>query len=52
MLLVRLLCAVLQYMQFHGVDYELLSLPTHEENKDFDLVFAVAERLEAFKPNR
>ncbi|KAK9791618.1 hypothetical protein WJX73_001579 [Symbiochloris irregularis] len=41
-----------EYMQYHGVDYELLPLPTHEENKDFDLVFAVAERLEAFKPNR
>ena len=43
---------VLQYMQHHGVDYELLSLPTHEANKDFDLVFRVADRLEAFKPNR
>ena len=42
----------LQYMRHHGVEYELLSLPTNEANKSFDLVFQVAERLEAFKLNR
>ncbi len=44
--------AVLQYMQHHGVDYQVLPLPTNEPNKSFDLVFQVAEELEKFKINR
>ena len=42
----------MQYFQYHKVEYELVKLPTREENKSFDLVFQVAERLEAFKLNR
>lgn len=45
-------CLVLQYMQYHGVEYEILALPTNEPNKSFNLVFQLAERLEAFKLNR
>ena len=41
-----------QYFKYHNVEYELVRLPTREENKSFDLVFQVAERLEAFKLNR
>ena len=39
-------------MQHHGVDYQVLPLPTNEPNKSFDLVFQVAEQLEKFKINR
>lgn len=39
-------------MQHHGVEYELCALPTNEANKSFELVFQIAERLEAFKLNR
>ena len=39
-------------MQHHGVDYQVLPLPTNEPNKSFDLVFQVAEHLEKFKINR
>ncbi|KAL0040782.1 hypothetical protein WJX79_005390 [Trebouxia sp. C0005] len=41
-----------KYMQYHGVEYEILPLPTCEPNKSFNLIFQVAERLEAFKLNR
>ncbi|KAL0055706.1 hypothetical protein WJX82_003462 [Trebouxia sp. C0006] len=41
-----------QYMQYHGVECEILALPTCEPNKSFNLIFQVAERLEAFKLNR
>ena len=34
------------------MEYEILSLPTNEANKNFELVFRIAERLEAFKLNR
>ena len=44
--------AVLQYMTYHGVECEILPLPTCEPNKSFNLIFQVAERLEAFKLNR
>ena len=43
---------MLQYMQYHGVECEILALPTCEPNKSFNLIFQVAERLEAFKLNR
>ena len=60
MLLLRYACfclhlslfLLLQYMQYHGVEYEILPLPTCEPNKSFNLIFQVAERLEAFKLNR
>ena len=39
-------------MKHHGVEYEILPLPTCEPNKSFNLIFKVAERLEAFKLNR
>lgn len=45
-------CAMLQYMTYHGVECEILPLPTCEPNKSFNLIFQVAERLEAFKLNR
>lgn len=41
-----------QYMNYHGVECEILPLPTCEPNKSFNLIFQVAERLEAFKLNR
>ncbi|DBB04101.1 TPA: hypothetical protein ACH3X1_013153 [Trebouxia sp. C0004] len=41
-----------QYMRYHGVECEILPLPTCEPNKSFNLIFQVAERLEAFKLNR
>ncbi|KAL3154556.1 hypothetical protein ABBQ32_014013 [Trebouxia sp. C0010 RCD-2024] len=41
-----------QYMTYHGVECEILPLPTCEPNKSFNLIFQVAERLEAFKLNR
>lgn len=43
---------MLQYMTYHGVECEILPLPTCEPNKSFNLIFQVAERLEAFKLNR
>ena len=46
------LCAWVQYFKYHQVEYELVKLPTREENKSFELVFEIAERLEAFKLNR
>ncbi len=45
-------CLMLQYMQYHGIECEILPLPTCEPNKSFNLIFQVAERLEAFKLNR
>ena len=45
-------CDLVQYMKHHGVEYEILPLPTCEPNKSFNLIFKVAERLEAFKLNR
>ena len=50
--LLTCVCVAVQYMQYHGVEYEILALPTNEPNKSFNLVFQLAERLEAFKLNR
>eukprot|EP00775_Hariotina_reticulata_P007120 gene7119-7334_t len=41
-----------KYFQHHGVEVHLMPLPTREENKEFDLVFKIAEALEDFKLNR
>lgn len=41
-----------QYMAYHGVECEILPLPTCEPNKSFNLIYQIAERLEAFKLNR
>lgn len=49
---VLMISALLQYMTYHGVECEILPLPTCEPNKSFNLIFQVAERLEAFKLNR
>jgi 3-dehydroquinate synthase len=41
-----------QYFEAKGVAYKVLALPTREANKEFDLVFAVADALEDFGINR
>jgi 3-dehydroquinate synthase len=41
-----------QYMQHHGVECEILPLPTCEPNKSFNLVFQIVDRLEKFRLNR
>jgi hypothetical protein len=43
---------VLQYFAHHGVEAHLLPLPTCEQNKELELVTAIADALEAFKINR
>jgi len=48
-----LTCVVrLQYFAVHGVEIEMLPLPTWEANKDFQLVYEVARQLEDFGINR
>ena len=46
-----LLCT-LQYFAHHGVEIKVLSLPTREANKDFELVYEIARELEEFGINR
>lgn len=41
-----------QFFKFHEVEHEILSLPTNEAHKDFDLIFRVADALERFGINR
>lgn len=41
-----------QYFAHHGVEAQLLPLPTCEENKHFGLVEQIAEAIEGFKINR
>lgn len=41
-----------QYFTHHGVEFEILALPTNEANKNFDMVFKVADQLEKFGINR
>jgi hypothetical protein len=41
-----------QYFTHHGVEAHLLVLPTCEQNKELELVTAIAEELEVFKINR
>lgn len=43
---------LLQYFEYHGVEYKLLILPTCEENKELHLVTTIAEAIEDFKINR
>lgn len=45
-------CWFLQYFAHHGIEYEILPLPTNEANKSFELVFEVAAALEKFGLNR
>jgi 3-dehydroquinate synthase len=40
------------YFAHHGMEYEILALPTNEANKSFELVFEVAAALEKFGLNR
>lgn len=40
------------YMKHHDVEYEVLTLPTREENKEMALVFEVAERMRKFGVDR
>ena len=40
------------YFAAHDAQLHLLSLPTWEDNKDFELVFHVAEEIERIKLNR
>lgn len=42
----------LQYFEHHGVEAHLLALPTCEQNKELELVTAIADALEDFKINR
>ena len=42
----------LQYFGHHGVEIKILSLPTREANKDFELVYEIARELEEFGINR
>ena len=42
----------MQYLTHHGVKAEILTLPTSEPNKSFNLVFKVAEKMDAFGLNR
>lgn len=41
-----------RYFEHHNIEYKLLSLPTNESTKSFDLVFEIAEQLEQFGINR
>lgn len=41
-----------KYFEAHNADLHLLVLPMCEENKNFDLVFTVAEEIEKVKLNR
>lgn len=43
---------VLQFFAHHGVEIKVLSLPTREANKDFELVYEIARELEEFGINR
>lgn len=52
LLLVRVPLMRLQYFEHHGVEVHLLALPTCEQNKELELVTAIADALEDFKINR
>lgn len=41
-----------QYFSVNGVSATIVPLPTMEANKDFELVFELARRMEEFKLNR
>ena len=43
---------LLQFFTHHGVEIKVLSLPTREANKDFELVYEIARELEEFGINR
>lgn len=43
---------LLQYFQAKDVECKIISLPTQEANKDFELVYEIARQLEAFGINR
>ena len=42
----------MQYFSVNGVSATIVPLPTMEANKDFELVFELARRMEEFKLNR
>lgn len=43
---------MVQYFETNGVEYKLVVLPTQEANKNFDLVYQIADELESFGINR
>ena len=46
------LLSPVQYFSVNGVSATIVPLPTMEANKDFELVFELARRMEEFKLNR